>query len=77
MNLILKVGKWLHNHFEVFTKPFVLTLTFFGITFAIIGHYGTMGFNWKWFVFFEFPLYLFCAWALFKAYELYKNVKKK
>ena len=40
-----KFGKFLHNHFEDFTKPFVLTLGFIGILFAIIGHYGTMGFN--------------------------------
>ena len=61
MNLIMKFGEFLHKHFEDFTKPFVLTLAFFGIAFAIIGHYGTIGFNWKWFVFFELPLYLFCG----------------
>ena len=59
MNLIMKFGEFLHKNFEDFTKPFVLTLAFFGIVFAIIGHYGTMGFNWKLFVFFELPLYLF------------------
>ena len=46
-----------------------------GIVFAIIGHYGTMGFNWKWFVFFELPLYLFCGWALYATYKLYKRSK--
>jgi len=76
MNLIMKFGEFLHKHFEDFTKPFVLTLAFFGITFAIIGHYGTMGFNWKWFCFFELPLYLFCIWALYSAYKLYKKAKK-
>lgn len=59
MNLIIKFGEFLHKNFEDFTKPFVLTLAFFGIVFAIIGHYGTIGFNWKLFVFFELPLYLF------------------
>ena len=76
MNLIYKFGEFLRNHFEDFTKPFVLTLTFFGITFAIVGHYGTMGFNIKWFLFFELPLYLFCTWALYKAYKLYKMIKQ-
>ena len=75
MNLIMKFGEFLHKNFEEFTKPFVLTLAFFGILFAIVGHYGTMGFNWKWFVFFELPLYLFCGWALYKAYKLYKRSK--
>ena len=75
-NIIYNIGQWLHKHFEDFTKPFVLTLGFIGIICAIIGHYGTMGFNWKWFVFFELPLYLFCSWALYKAYKLYKISKK-
>ena len=75
MNLIYKFGEFLHTHFEDFTKPFVLTLTFFGILFALIGHYGTVGFNLKWFIFFELPLYLFCGWALYKTYKLYRLIK--
>lgn len=76
MNIIFKLGKFLHNHFEDITKPCVLTLAFFGILFAIVGHYGTLGFNIKWFLFFELPLYLFCTWALYNAYKLYKMVKR-
>jgi len=76
MNIILKLGQFLHNHFEDFTKPFVLTLAFVGILFAIVGHYGTMGFNIKWFLFFELPLYLFCIWALYKTYKIYKMIKR-
>lgn len=76
MNIFMKVGEFLHKHFEDFTKPVVLTLAFFGILFAIVGHYGTLGFNWKWFVFFELPLYLFCIWALYKAYKIYKMCKQ-
>lgn len=76
MNIIMKFGEFLHKHFEDFTKPFVLILGFFGILFAIVGHYGQIGFNWKWFCFFELPLYLFCSWALYSAYKLYKKAKK-
>jgi len=74
--LINLIGGFLHQHFEDFTKPLVLTLAFFGILFAIVGHYGTIGFNLKWFLFFELPLYLFCIWALYGAYKLYKKAKK-
>ena len=76
MNIFMKFGEFLHNHFEDFTKPFVITLTIIGIICAVVGHYGTMGFNWKWFVFWELPLYLFCGWALYKAYQLYKMTKQ-
>jgi len=72
----MKFGEFLHKHFETFTKPVVITLAFSGILFAIVGHYGTMGFNLNWFIFFELPLYLFCAWALYKAYKMYKSIKK-
>lgn len=75
MNLIYKFGEFLHKHFKDFTKPFVLTLSFFGILFTLIWHYGTVGFNLKWFIFFELPLYLFCGWALYKTYKLYKLTK--
>lgn len=76
MNIINVVGRFLHKHFEDFTKPFVITLAIFGIGFAIVGHYGTMGFSWKWFLFFELPLYIFCIWALWSAYKLYKKAKE-
>ena len=76
MNTIFKLGQFLHNHFEDFTKPCVLILAFFGILFAIVGHYGTYGFNIKWFLFFELPLYLFCIWALYSTYKLYKMTKR-
>ena len=75
MNLICKFGEFLHTNFEDFTKPFVLILSFFGILFTLIWHYGTVGFNLKWFIFFELPLYLFCGWALYKTYKLYKLTK--
>ena len=76
MNIFMKFGEFLHEHFEDFTKPFVLILSFFGILFALTGHYGILGFNLKWFLFFELPLYLFCIWALYNAYKLYKNTGK-
>lgn len=73
MNIINVIGGFLHRHFEDFTKPFVLILAFFSILFAVVGHYGEMRFNWKWFCFFELPLYLFCIWALYAGYKLYKR----
>ena len=76
MNIIFKLGQFLHNHFEDFTKPFVLILGFLGLSCAIVGHYGTMGFNIKWFLFFELPLYLFCILALYKTYKIYKMIKR-
>lgn len=76
MNIIFKIGGFLHKHFEDFTIPFVLTLGFLGLLFAIVGHYIEMGFHWKWFVFFELPLYLFCIWALYATYKLYKLSRK-
>ena len=76
MNIFMKFGQFLHIHFEDFTKPLVITLAIIGITCAVVGHYGTLGFDWKWFLFFELPLYLFCIWALHTAYKLYKMTKQ-
>lgn len=44
-----------------------------GLIFAIVGHYGTMGFNWKWFLFFELPLYCFMGWAIYQIFKMIKN----
>ena len=46
------------------------------IIFLIIAHYGLMGFNWKWFLFFEFPLYCFIFWAFYATYNIYKMGKE-
>lgn len=52
----------------------IFVLAGIGIVFAIIGHYGTMGFNWKWFLFFELPIYMFCGWAIYKTVRLFKKL---
>lgn len=54
----------------------IFILAGIGIIFAIIGHYGTMGFNWKWFLFFELPIYLFCGWAIYKIIRLFKSINR-
>ncbi len=46
------------------------------IIFAIVGFYGQNGFDWKWNVFFLFPLYIFCAWALWQAMKMYNKTLK-
>ena len=46
------------------------------IIFAIVGFYGQNGFDWKWFVFFHLPLYIFCAWALWQAMKMYRSTLK-
>lgn len=55
---------------------FILALV--AIIFAIVGFYGTHGFDWRWFVFFHLPLYIFCGWALWQAMKMYnKTLKNK
>lgn len=81
MFIINKIGGFLVNHFEDFTKYIVCALAGTGILCAIIGHYGKLisehQFSWGWFLFFDIPLYIFCGWALYKAYKMYKNAKQK
>lgn len=56
--------------------PALIILAALGIISAIVGHYGKMGFNLEWFVFFELPLYLFLSWACWKCIKMYKEIKK-
>lgn len=46
------------------------------IVFAMIGFYGQHGFDWRWFVFFHLPLYIFCAWALYVTMRTYRKTLK-
>lgn len=79
MRFIKKIGRFLVDHFEDFTKYVVAALAGTGILCAIIGHYGQLitehSFSWGWFLLFDIPLYVFCGWALYKAYQMYKNTK--
>ena len=54
----------------------LIILAVLGIISAIIGHYGQLGFDWRWFVFFELPLYLFVGWASWKCIKMYKEIRK-
>ena len=66
-----KVAYIVENYME-----FIFVLAALGIIFAVIGHYGTCGFNWKMFLFFELPLYLFLAWAIYASCQMYVEAKK-
>lgn len=46
------------------------------IIFAIVGFYGQHGFDWRWFVFFHLPLYIFCGWALYETMKMYNKTLK-
>lgn len=66
------VYRFVSNHLGT-----IVVLAIFGITLAVVGHYGTVGFNWKWFVFFELPLYLFFGWVGYKIHRIFFNNKNR
>ena len=68
-----KIGKLLHKFIHNGGWVTILVIAIIGILAAIVSHYSLMGFNWKWFVFFEMPLYGFCGWAF---YNVFKTIKK-
>ena len=54
----------------------ILIIAFFGIATAIVSHYAIMGFDLKWFIFFEIPLYTFCGWAFYNVFKTIKRINK-
>ena len=74
---IKKFGRKLHKFITEGGWITILMLAFFGIASAIVSHYSIMGFNWKWFVFFEMPLYVFCGWAFYNVFKTIKQFKKQ
>ena len=67
------IGEKIHKYISNGGWISVLVIAFLGILMAVIGYYGTVGFNWKMFIFAELPLYAFCVWALSKMFKLIKN----
>lgn len=73
LNFCNNINQSLHKFISNGGWITMLIIAFFGILFAVVGHYGTMGFNWKWFIFFELPLYIFLGWAIYNMLRLIKN----
>lgn len=67
---------------KIFTKVVdnnigaIIVVAIAGIVMAVIGHYGTTGFDWKWFLFFELPLYVFVGWAFYNILKMLRTIKK-
>lgn len=72
-NILYKVGEKIHLFISNGGWLSILVFAFIGIIMAVVGYYGKMGFNWKWFLFLELPLYAFCGWALYNVFKLIKN----
>ena len=53
----------------------IYILAFFGIFCAMVGYYGTVGFDWARFIFMELPLYIFCGWALVMTFTMVKRIR--
>lgn len=72
-----KIGQLIHKFIQSGGWVTILGIAFFGILAAIVSHYSLMGFNWKWFVFFEMPLYGFCGWAFYNVFKTIKKFQKQ
>ena len=72
-NLINICGNKIHWFLTDGGWRVILLFAFIAIVFAMVGFYGTHGFDWKWFLFLHCPLYIFCGWALYNVFKLIKN----
>ena len=72
ITLVKILGEKLYNWTDK-NLHFLIGIAVIGIVCSIIEHYGTMGFDLRWFLGFELPLYLFLLWAIFKIIGIFKN----
>lgn len=74
----MKEAIWrkLHNFIKNDGWITIAMTAFLGILSAVISHYSILGFNWKWFIFFEMPLYIFCGWVMYIVFKMIKTIKK-
>ena len=65
-----KIGKFIKKAVEN-NLNFILGIGIVGIIMAIVGHYGTVGFDWTMFLCFELPLYIFQIQLILFLFALY------
>lgn len=70
-----KIGKFIKKAVEN-NLNFILGIGIVGIIMAIVGHYGTVGFNWTMFLCFELPLYIFVGWSFYHIFKILNIIKK-
>lgn len=73
----IKIGRCVYDFINNGGLYTVFALAAIGIICAIVGHYGTVGFHWKWFLFFELPLYIFCGWAVYSMVKMRNDFEKR
>lgn len=73
--MLYKIGKFIKKAVEN-NLNFILGIGIIGIIMAIVGHYGTVGFNWAMFLCFELPLYVFVGWTFYHIFKILKIIKK-
>lgn len=71
----MKEAIWrkLHNFINNGGWITIALIAFFGILSAVISHYSILGFDLKWFIFFEMPLYIFCGWVMYNVFKMFKK----
>jgi hypothetical protein len=74
----MKEAIWrkLHNFIKNGAWITILMIAFLGILSAVISYYSILGFDWKWFIFFEMPLYVFCGWVFYNVFKTIKRINK-
>ena len=73
IKIINKIGEKIHWFISDGGWRVIIVFAIVAIVFAIVGYYGTHGFNLGWFLFLELPLYIFCGWALYMCLKLINN----
>lgn len=71
--ILNKIGEKIHWFLTDGGWRVIIVFAVVAIIMAVVGYYGTHGFNVWWFLCLELPLYLFCGWALSKVFKLIKN----
>lgn len=71
--ILNKIGEKIHWFLSDGGWRVIIVFAVVAIMMAVVGYYGTHGFNIWCFLCLELPLYLFCGWALSKVFKLIKD----
>ena len=73
MEIISKIGEKIHWFISDGGWRVIIVFAIVAIMMAVVGYYGTHGFNLGWFLCLELPLYIFSGWTVYTIYKLIEN----
>lgn len=64
------------KRFKISFLDIICAIAIIALILGIVGHYSSMGFNLKYFLCLDIPLYCFSIWTLYMVIKIFKQYRQ-